>query len=210
MSTSRTGRATSMRRRVRVLFIIDELDIGLITDLVRLMRRERIDLVQTYLFTANTWGRLAAILAGVPIIVTSERNVDMWEDRVKPVIGRWLDRWTHRTIGNSRAVKDYLVRKGLRADRVQVIYNGVDPDRFDEPVTPSVTKAELGIPPHFSVVGFLARLEAQKDPETFLQAAAMVARKLSTVSFLVIGGGRMQPGLEREALALGLGGRMVF
>ena len=70
-----------------------KLDVRLIAGLVRLMRRERIDLVQTYLFTANTWGRLAAILAGVPIIVSSERNVDMWEDRFKPVIGRWLDRW---------------------------------------------------------------------------------------------------------------------
>jgi colanic acid/amylovoran biosynthesis glycosyltransferase len=186
------------------------LDVNLIAGLVRLMRRERIDLVQTYLFTANTWGRLAAILAGIPIIVSSERNVDMWEERFKPVIGRWLDRWTHRTIGNSRAVKDYLVRKGLRPARVQVIYNGVDPGRFEEPVTPGVTKSELGIPPHCSVVCFLARLEPQKDPRTFLQAAAMVAQRLPAVSFLVIGGGSMQSDLEREAQALGLGGRIVF
>ena len=171
-----------MERRARVLFIIDELDIGgteqQILELVKrldrdryvpmvvllpartrlrgdrgrrragvhapqarrsstrassrascaLMRRERIDIVQTYLFTANTWGRLAAIIAGVPVIVTSERNVDMWEERYKPTIGRWLDRWTYRTIGNSQAVKDYLVKKGLAPDKVDVIYNGVDPE----------------------------------------------------------------------------------
>ena len=62
-----------------------------------------------------------------PVIVSSERNVDMWEERFKPTIGRWLDRLTYRTTGNSQAVKDYLVKKGLAPDKVDVIYNGVDP-----------------------------------------------------------------------------------
>ena len=185
----------SMDRRARVLFIIDELDIGgteqQILELVKrldrrryvpdglpasgpdasprrsrppasrssrsasgrsstcassrassaLMRRERIDLAQTYLFTANTWATAGGDHRPRPVIVTSERNVDMWEERFKPTIGRWLDRCTHRTIGNSQAVKDYLVRKGLAPDKVHVIYNGVDPERFEgEPVTPGVTK----------------------------------------------------------------------
>jgi glycosyltransferase involved in cell wall biosynthesis len=187
-----------------------KLDVRLMAGLVRLMRRERVDLVQTYLFTANTWARLAAILARVPLIVTSERNVDMWEAPFKETIGRWLDRWTYATTGNSRAVKDYLVKKGLRPERVRVIYNGVDPGRFEEPVTPGMTKAELGIAAHHAVVGLLARLEPQKDPSTFLQAAALVVQKLPAVSFLVIGGGRLQPALESEAQRLGLGTRIVF
>ena len=186
------------------------LDVGLIAGLVRLMRRERVDLVQTYLITANTWARLAAILARVPIIISSERNVDMWEDPVKPVIGRWLDRWTYATIGNSQAVKDYLVRKGLRPERIRVIYNGVDSGRFEEPAAPEATRAGLGIPAHHSVVALVARLEPQKDPRTFLEAASMIVQKLPAVSFVVIGGGTMQPDLEREAHALGLGKRIVF
>lgn len=188
-----------------------KLDLRLIASLVALMRRERIDIAQTYLFTANTWARLAAIIARVPVIVTSERNVDMWEERFKPTIGRWLDRFTYRTTGNSRAVKDYLVKKGLTPDKVDVIYNGVDPERFEgEPVTPGVTRSELGIPPHHSVVGLLARLEPQKDPLTFLRAAAILVKKLPTVSCLVIGGGSLQAELEREAQALGLGDRVTF
>ena len=146
-----------------------------------------------------------------PVIVTSERNVDMWEERFKPTIGRWLDRFTYRTTGNSQAVKDYLVKKGLAPDKVDVIYNGVDPERFEgEPVTPGVTRSELGIPPHHSVVGLLARLEPQKDPLTFLRAAAILVKKLPTVSCLVIGGGSLQAELEREAQALGLGDRVTF
>src|SRR3972149_776847 len=85
------ARVVTIRKRAKA-------DPALVLSLARLMRREQIDLVQTYLFTANTWGRLAAIVARVPIIVTSERNVDIWEERYKRVIARWLDRGIHCTI----------------------------------------------------------------------------------------------------------------
>jgi glycosyltransferase involved in cell wall biosynthesis len=185
-------------------------DVRLVLALARLMRRERIDLLQTYLFTANTWGRLAAILARVPIIVSSERNVDIWEEWYKRAIGTWLDRWTRITIANSEAVKRYLVGKGLAREKIQVVYNGVDPARFEAPITPAVTKAELGIPPHHAVVGLLARLEPQKDPRTFLHAVAMVAETHPAVSFLVVGGGSLEPGLRDEADGLGIADRVIF
>lgn len=187
-----------------------KIDPLLVGRLVRLMRRERIDLLQTYLFTANTWGRLAGILARVPIIVSSERNVDMWEETYKQRLGNWLDRWTQLTIGNSRAVGDYLAAKGLPREKIRVIDNGVDTSRFDEPVDPGPVRAELGIAPGHLVVGLLARLEPQKDPHTFMQAAAIIAQRLPTVSFLVVGGGSLQADLEREAHALGLHKRMIF
>jgi glycosyltransferase involved in cell wall biosynthesis len=187
-----------------------KLDVRLIWNLVRLMRRERVDLLQTYLFTANTWGRLAGRLAGVPIIVTAERNVDMWEQGIKRVLGVVLDRWTRITTANSEAVKAYLTRKGLRGDKVRVIYNGVDASRFDGSVDADATRAELGIPAHHAVVGLLARLEPQKDPRTFLQAAAMVAETCPAVSFLVVGGGSLYEDLRREAEDLDIARRVVF
>jgi glycosyltransferase involved in cell wall biosynthesis len=187
-----------------------KVDLRLVWALRRLMRRERVDLVQTYLFTANTWARLAAILARVPIIVSSERNVDIWESGYKRLLGRWLDRWTQCTVANSEAVKTYLVGKGLPDDKTRVIHNGVDWQRFTGSVTSEATKAELGIPPHHAVVGLLARLEPQKDPRTFLRAAARLAEAMPAVSFLVVGGGSLEADLRRMAGELGLGPRTVF
>ena len=185
-------------------------DVRLVWRLVQLMRRERIGLLQTYLFTANTWARLAAIIARDPVIVTSARNVDIWEQDAKRIIGRWLDHWTHRTSGNSEAVVAYLAGKGVPRDKLRVIYNGVDTTRFEEPVAVAETKAELGIPPHHSVVCLLARLEPQKDPRVFLQAAAMLAGRMPAVSFLVVGGGTLRPDLEREAEKLGIRDHVIF
>ena len=196
-------RVVTLTKRAKV-------DPRLIFALWQLIRRERIDLVQTYLFTANTWGRLAAILARVPIIVSSERNVDIWEQGYKRLLGRWLDRWTHGTVANSQAVKTYLVGKGLPDEKTRVIHNGVDWQRFTGPVAPDATKTELGIPPHHAVVGLLARLEPQKDPHTFLGAAARLADTMPAVSFLVVGGGSLEADLRRAAQELGLGARIVF
>jgi glycosyltransferase involved in cell wall biosynthesis len=196
-------RVVVIRKRARV-------DPFLVLALTRLMRRERIDVVQTYLFTANTWGRLAAFLARVPAIVTAERNVTMWEERYKPVVGRWLDRFTAVTTGNSEAVRQYLVEKGLPARKVRVIYNGVNLARFDGPASPQMTRAELAIPPGHRVVGFVARLEPQKDPSTFLRAAARVVQRIPAVAFLMVGGGALRAQLEHEAEALGLRDRIIF
>ena len=111
------------------------------------MRRERFDIVQTYLWTANTWARLAAHLAGAPIIVASERNVDIWEERYKRVIGRCLARSTDAIIANSEAVRQYLLDSGgLEPTKVSTIYNGVNFDRFQNACDPSIRRAELGIP----------------------------------------------------------------
>jgi colanic acid/amylovoran biosynthesis glycosyltransferase len=187
-----------------------KIDLRLILALVRLIRRNRFEIVQTYLFTANTWGRLAALLAGVRVILTSERNVDIWEEPYKRLIGRWLDRWTRATIANSQAVKDYLVAKGLPAHKIRVIYNGVDATRFSTPPSTDEVKAHLGIPAAHAVVGLLARLEPQKDPSTFLRAAASIAAKHSDVSFLMIGGGSLEAALAEEAQRLGIRERLVI
>jgi glycosyltransferase involved in cell wall biosynthesis len=185
-------------------------DLGLLPSLIRLMRREKIDLVQTYLFTANTWARLAAILARAPLIVSSERNVNMWEERYKRLLGKLLDRWTRATIANSGAVKDYLVGKGIAPEKIRVVYNGVDPERFHSDVSSSEVKAELGIPLHHQVVGLIARLEPAKDVHTFLRAAAIVTRRIPEASFLVVGEGSLRRDLEREAQQLGIAERVVF
>src|SRR5262245_9473305 len=63
-------------------------DFGLVRRLVQLMRSERIDVVQTFLIGANLWGRLAALIARVPVVIASERNVDVWEEPLKRGLGR--------------------------------------------------------------------------------------------------------------------------
>jgi glycosyltransferase involved in cell wall biosynthesis len=175
------------------------------------MRREQFDLVQTYLWTANTWARLAARLAGVRYVVASERNVDIWEEAYKRLLGRWLARSTDRIVANSEAVRRYLLdRGGLAAEKVVTIYNGVNLDRFHSRCDPGLRRRELGIPDDAILAGCVARLEPAKDHATLLQAIALLGRRRPHLHLAIIGDGSQREELGRLARELGLRDRVHF
>ncbi|MDG2303909.1 MAG: glycosyltransferase [Candidatus Binatia bacterium] len=186
-------------------------DPGLILRLASLMKRERFDIVQTYLWTANTWGRLAARLAGVPIIVASERNVDIWEEAYKRVIGRWLARRTDCVVANSEAVRTYLLdRGGLDPDKVLTIYNGVNFERFRAPCDPQVRRQELGVPDDCILAGVVARVEPAKDHGTLLQAMSLIRDRAPKLHLVVVGGGSEEERLRRMTRELRIADRVHF
>jgi hypothetical protein len=59
-------------------------------EVVRMLRRERVDVLHTHLFGSNTWGRLLGRLAGVPVIIAHEH----WSSRGQNEI--WMDRMMYR------------------------------------------------------------------------------------------------------------------
>lgn len=186
-------------------------DPGLVFRLAGLMRRERFDIVQTYLWTANTWARLAARVAGVPIVVASERNVDIWEETYKRVIGRWLARSTDCIIANSEAVRQYLLaRGGLPPDKVVTIYNGVNFERFHAPCDPKVRRQELGIADDCVLAGVVARVEPAKDHGTLLQAMSLIRDRVPQLHLVVVGGGSEEERLRRMSRDLGIDDRVHF
>ncbi len=186
-------------------------DPGLVLRLAQYLRREQFDIVQTYLWTANTWGRLAARIAGNPIVLASERNVDIWEERYKRVIGRWLARSSHSVIANSEAVRQYLLKRGeLSPEKVVTIYNGVNFDRFEAPCDPRERRAELHLPEDAILAGVVARVEPAKDHATLLDAMSRIADRCPKLHLAVIGGGSQEPQLKTMAANLGLADRVHF
>ena len=93
--------------------------------LVRFLKAGRFDVVQTWIFAANTYGRVAARMAGVPVVVTTEMAVDLWKGKVEHVVDRRLARWCDRLVGNSHAVVDYYRKLGVPDDRLAMIYSGI-------------------------------------------------------------------------------------
>ncbi|MFP6664238.1 MAG: glycosyltransferase [Deltaproteobacteria bacterium] len=188
-----------------------KLDAGILLRLAELLRRERIDILQTYLWTANAWGRVAGRMAGVPIILASERNVDIWEQKYKRVIGRYLAHSTDRIIANSEAVRRYLLeRGGLSPAKVTTIYNGVDFARFHTGTDPMQRRRELGVPDDALLAGVVARVEPAKDHDTLLHALALVRDRTENLHLAVVGDGTQKERLMRLAHELGIGERVHF
>jgi glycosyltransferase involved in cell wall biosynthesis len=185
-------------------------DPRLVLALSRHMRRARIDIAHTFLIGANLWGRIAALLARVPVIIASERNVDVWDDSLKLHLGRALARVTDRIIANADAVRDYLVARGVAAERVVTIRNGVNPDRFDRPFDRVATRRSLGVAPDDVLAAVVARLEPQKGHDTVIEAACRLRDTHPRLRFLFVGGGSREAELPAIVTRRGLGATILF
>jgi glycosyltransferase involved in cell wall biosynthesis len=178
--------------------------------LVRFMRSRRFDVVQTWIFAANVYGRIAARRAKVPVVVTAEMAVDLWKGRMELAIDRRLSRWTDRVVGNSQAVADfYRDQVGIPTEKLAVIASGIG-DEEPPVVDRAAVRAELGIEPEAPVVLFAGRLAAQKAVEDLLKAADLLQHLRPDLVWLLAGDGPEREGLETMARAFELGRRVRF
>lgn len=184
---------------VHVLHKRGKLDLGALLRLCALVRRSRPHVVHTWLFTANLWGRLAAILCGVPVIVASERAADVW----KTPLHRWVDRRLAArsacVLANARAVERFCVQRvGLAQDRVRVILNGFDIDAFDAAaaILPAGDVPDTGPDP---VIGVVARMEEQKGLAYLVRAMGYLQRAGCRAQLWMVGDGPLRPDLQRLA-----------
>lgn len=101
-------------------------------------------------------------------------------------VERRLSRRTDRLVAVSASEGELMADVGLGASRVTVIPNGVDPDRLPPAVD---LHAVLGLEPSTPLVGTIARLDPQKDPEHTMRVFATVAAAAPDVHFVLIGDG---------------------
>ena len=183
-------------------------DVRVLWRLIRLIHRERIQLVHTHLWGGNLWGRLAARLAGVPMVAT-EHNTDVWKRPWHFAVDRWLARRTHALVAVSGAVREFYIAHGLPADRVETIPNGIETDRFPAPSRSSLYDT-LGWPAETPVFLSIGRLVPAKRHEVFIEVMAAVAGQHPEARGLIVGDGPMRESLERRIRERGLAARVVL
>ncbi|HWP66354.1 MAG TPA: glycosyltransferase [Candidatus Limnocylindria bacterium] len=164
--------------------------------------------LHTVLWSANCYGRLAALGLRIPRVVTAERNV-IARPRWEIAIERLLDPLTDVYLVNAAAVARELERHGLPARKMRVVHNGVDLSRFPPfSLERAAARAAAGFAPERRLVAQVGRLAPQKDYPTYLRAAATVAARHRDVDFLVIGDGPERGDLGRLAGELGIAARV--
>jgi glycosyltransferase involved in cell wall biosynthesis len=164
--------------------------------LKRALEADRIELVHAWLFIANTYAWAARRLGlGAPL-VTSARNCKSqgWGHHVANVAAF---RSSARILVNAEQVRDYVQRHyAAPADRISVVYNGVDTRRFrPDPARPEEPLRVVTI----------GRLVAQKNPLLFVEAAASVHAAAPGVRFVIVGDGPLRAAVGARARALGVG-----
>jgi glycosyltransferase involved in cell wall biosynthesis len=176
----------------------------------RYLRATKPQIVHTFLLTASLYGRFAAILERVPIVIGTEVNIYARKRRHHALAERVLMAGTDRVIASAASVRDFYVHQ-VHADprKVEVIYNAVDFAQARPTESREAIRMALGIPVQAQLAGTIARLTEQKG-HRFLFDAMATSPGLAAVHVLVIGGGELGEELERRAAAAGLAGRVHF
>jgi glycosyltransferase involved in cell wall biosynthesis len=155
------------------------------------------DIVHTWLFAANAYGRQAAFSAGVKHIVAGERCVDPWKSAWQLAIDRRLAKGTDRIVTNSSGVQEFYVQHGLPADKFVVIPNGIECGGQMPQIGREELLRELGLPPDARLIGAIGRLWPQKRVKDLVWAADLLKSTRDDAYLLIIGDGPQRWRLER-------------
>ncbi len=162
------------------------------------IRALRPDLVQTWLFAANAYGRTAARWAGVKHLVASERCVDEWKSWRELALDRWLAWHTDAIVVNSLGVQAFYAQQSIPVAKLRLIYNGIAPAPVST-VAREALVSELELPPGSRLIGAVGRLWPQKRLKDLIWATDLLHVIRDDVHLLVIGDGPQREALERYA-----------
>jgi glycosyltransferase involved in cell wall biosynthesis len=175
----------------------------------RFLKAGAYDVVQSWLFAANTYGRVASRWARVPVVVVAEMAVDLWKGGLERFVDRRLATWCDRVVGNSHAVVGFYRKLGVPDDRLAMIYSGVG-DEEPPVVDRRAIRAALGFEAEAPLVLFAGRLAEQKRVDDLLKALDLLQHVQPEVCTLIAGDGPLRGRLEETSRAYHLDGRVRF
>ncbi|WP_235893090.1 glycosyltransferase [Pelomicrobium methylotrophicum] len=162
----------------------------------RWLRRQRPDVLYSWLPTANTIAAIVGRFAAVPRIVWGVRasNVDAacydWLHRVEQGLASRLAQLADSIVCNSEAGARWHEAMGYPAKPMVVIENGIDTAYFHFSEAERLRlRREWGVGEEEVLIGLVARLDPMKDHETFLRAAAILVKERNDIRFVCVGDG---------------------
>ncbi|NWF68675.1 MAG: glycosyltransferase family 4 protein [Chloroflexi bacterium] len=187
--------------------------------LYRLMCAWRPAIVHTNTAKAGFVGRVAARLAGVPVVVHTFHGhiFHGYFAPAKTQFFLWLERFAARLSDTLITLTDSL-RDELahtyhisRREHFTVLPLGLDLSTFARAARkPGTFRAQWHIPLDAPLVGIVARLVPVKNHPLFLEAAATVIKTLPAAHFVIVGDGHLRPEIEAQIDALGLRPRVTI
>lgn len=177
-----------------------------------IIREENIQILQAMEFNARVLGVMAAKMSRVPVNIAAEHYTGEWQEPwFKKNVKRLTMPFVDRVVCVAEAQRRWLIEeRGFAPGKLEVIYNGIDLNRFDPHAERLIEKSTFGIPVDSPVIGIVAALRPEKAHHVFLNAAKRVAVLHPGARFMIVGDGITKNDLEELSLQLGIGDRTVF
>ncbi len=194
------GKAEELGIKVYRVPMRKEADMSSVRQLYRIMKEERVDVVNAQRPSSHTLGLIAARLARVPVFVATRRvsvPVNFFSAKLKYSLA-------DRVISVSDAVRDILIGCGVQPRKIVTVYSGIDLSRFNpDKVEGSRIREEFGIFPDTPLVGMIGNVGRFKGQREFLKAAKIVLRDVPNARFMLVGSGAEKgfiDGIDKEML----------
>lgn len=173
----------------------------------KIIKKEKPDILNSYLIHSNLFGRIFGKLFGVKKIICSVRN-----KHINKHFLNFLDRRTSFLVDlytpNSNALVPFLIKhQKIKKAKIRVIENGIELDKFNFKIDEKKKKKELGLKKQF-IIGCIAKLEKQKGYLTLIRAAKELNNP--NMLFLFIGDGKERQKLENFSKNLGVQDQIKF
>jgi glycosyltransferase involved in cell wall biosynthesis len=193
-------------------------DFKALISLIRLIFKEKPDIVHTHSSKGGILGRMAARIAGVPHIIHTPHGHVFYGHfgpfaskifvRVERIFSRFTDRMVALTDGEKN---DYINLSVCSPEKLLKIHSGVDVNKFMQANGNRVEKRRsLGLDQNEAVIGFVGWLLPIKGPDYLLKAMDYVWQGHPEASLVLVGKGDMDVDLRAEALKKNANGKVKF
>ena len=192
-------------------------DMQLIFRLARYFRRHRFHIIHTHNQAAHFYGGIAARVAGVPIVITTEHsrhNIDVSHRRIleKKILFRLTDQWV---LVSDELYHHSLVSDKLQPDKCKVIVNGIDIEKYNKNKTDTIAlseakKQEIGLPRSAKIIIMVARLHPIKNHLLLLEAFALLKDTFPDANIVLAGDGECYELLKNKAGQLDIQEKVFF
>ena len=200
-------------RRIRAaggtVHVIDEADdAAALERFVELLQVRPPDVIHNHMYRAEILGTRAALTLAEgglprPYVVSTIHSSRIRSEEDRALVRR-LTPSMDRLIAVSRAIVAKLVAEGRTPAPVELIYNGVDLQKYTFTEACCTLPEEYGFPEGSPLVGVVARLEPEKGHATLIEAWPLVLERVPEARLLIIGEGSQRETLEAQADGLGL------
>lgn len=169
----------------------------------KFIQENKIEIIHTHDFYTNIFGMTAAAFAKVKVKIASKRETGGMRSGSQKIVEKIAFLQANEIVVNAEAVKKYLIGEGIPANKINVIYNGLDLDRLTPKTNDRMQICkELGLPEDENIkfITLVANLRhAVKNQPMFLRSAEKVLQKFPDAHFVLAGEGELKSELEKLA-----------
>lgn len=192
-------------------------DVKVIFQVRGLIKSRQPDIIYCHSSKAGGIGRIANIGTGIPLVYNSHGwAFNMKDTGMKSSVYLWLERLLSPLTSQYVIISNYekqsaIQHRVVKADKMKVIFNGIDLDAVDKVVKSStVTRVSLNIPEEAYLIGMVGRISKQKAPDVFIRVAISLKEIFPDAWFMIVGDGDQRGEVERMIKENGLEGRVVI